>query len=105
MDKIKVNENARFNERNGTQIAPRGRSTEEISFECHTIGFFYPDSQERDILLPSSSASLVHTAGNALTEKAWEDTVQELSYIRHSKRITIKPHTIPVDQKEPKRWK
>ena len=27
------------------------------------------------------------------------------SYTTHRERITMKPHTIPVDQKEPKRWK
>ena len=55
--------------------------------------------------MPSSSVSLVRAAGNALTEKAWEDTVQELSYITHRERIKIKLNTILVDQKEHKRWK
>jgi len=88
---------------------------------------FYPGSKVRAILLPSSSASLFRAAyafrimwsgqvcesvfsavrlGYA-PERAWEDTVQGLSksYITHRERIKIKPHTIPVDQKEHKHWK
>ena len=87
--------------------------------------FFYPDSQERAILLPSSSASLFRAA--YAFRITWSGRVCEFvfppfvsatslkcidregpgrhvqglgkSYITHRECITIKPHTIPVDQR------